>query len=1032
MQLNNFIKLIGLLCVFLLLVSCGGGGGGGSDDTGGQTNTGDNTGGQTGNDDDTNTTVPGGDCDTAMSIDINGSYSGNLKTDTEYHFFKVVLLSDGTLTVHTTGDTDTAGAILDNSCSILEEDDDSGDQLNFYINRTLSAGTYYVGITSADYGVTGPYTLYLAFEASDTDTASIVTGTITLPDSSPVGMSEVEVEVLEDTIDPGSSGNFTTEVAADAMVDATIMLPQRDGDSLPTVYLFTTLLPGETNAVLSKEETAVGLLMNTISHDYLTQAGTPEAVKQAIRENGQAFIQKFIQMIEADPYVLRVENLDNVYDQTYLDAALACKTALQNMMSQNVLFMQGVPASGISVTAGQTDQSGAWKSFSGTNYPEETYSIQGTSGTLIVKPSSSIDDFVILEDTGNLGNVNVGGKMTGSIQIENDSMLFGDFKVTDLVSGKVLQNLPDGFLNTAFNPNLLGPQGGWTTGYWASTALYEAEFQSIIVEIHTPGLLGETWSEYMNGPSLALGCRTMYSSAVIPVVSLLLPVSESRAKVVFDFMKNYGLFEIPLDKWSAGDWGGGAWDFIKKIAEREVLTSVVEEYVKGIVTDPKLIAKYVSKSLVKFASGAKTFDLVGTGVDLGKLAADVVSTHSKIEFQVIFPVSISSLIPTTLTKVADEDDNPVFTLKGTGFESFSFGGIDYEPNIYLEAEDNDGDPRQRTIYASDLTVNDDGTAIEFQVPFSWTQVGSNIAGPIYVNLIHHFVDYNGINEVVRVELPEKAAEENFKIDLVTDLAINSLSKDKVSEKDELILYGKGFAGFFGDNTVYFIDHWGNKIEAEVDYGDTTYLKVIVPENLPPGPLKVYVELNDKSKSNEKTLSMLPDMVTADPDDDTHFDDTLDVWLSQDQLLDIHYQIDDGQEVNAGESSPVITLNQTSRIHAYARATVNGVNYDSVTRSFFYYKCADDEDLVDGECVVIDGSGDGDDDGGSDDGSSDSNLSCPSTSDTFHEHFVSGDNQMDCEYTACTDGINHLTRQTPLTNNLKNGVSISYNCLGTYY
>ena len=64
-----------------------------------------------------NPSSPGDDCDTAMNIDINGSYSGNLKTDVEYHYFKVVLTSGGTLTIHTTGDTDTAGAIFDNSCT---------------------------------------------------------------------------------------------------------------------------------------------------------------------------------------------------------------------------------------------------------------------------------------------------------------------------------------------------------------------------------------------------------------------------------------------------------------------------------------------------------------------------------------------------------------------------------------------------------------------------------------------------------------------------------------------------------------------------------------------------------------------------------------------------------------------------------------------------------------------------------------------------------------------------------------------------
>ena len=47
----------------------------------------------------------------------------------------------------------------------------------------------------------------------------------------------------------------------------------------------------------------------------------------------------------------------------------------------------------------------------------------------------------------------------------------------------------------------------------------------------------------------------------------------------------------------------------------------------------------------------------------------------------------------------------------------------------------------------------------------------------------------------------------------------------------------------------------------------------------------------------------------------------------------------------------ITLNQGAHIYPFARATIDGVNYDSVTADFYYYKCAADEELVDGECIA---------------------------------------------------------------------------------
>ena len=241
--------------------------------------------------------------------------------------------------------------------------------------------------------------------------ATAVSGTVTMPDSSPMDVKQIDVEVLDNSAGADAEGGVTIEVPEDRIVDATIMLPQREGDAMPTVYLFTTLLPGETDIEISKAETAVGLLMNGISHDYLTRAGTPQAVKQVIRQNGRAFINRFKRQIEADPYVLRVENLDTVYDQTYIDAVLACKTALENLM----------PAEGSGVVE-QLSVSPQWRSLANAGRGNSAPSILGVAGALIVRPEKNIDDFVIHADTGNLDNVNIGGKMTGAIQIENDSI----------------------------------------------------------------------------------------------------------------------------------------------------------------------------------------------------------------------------------------------------------------------------------------------------------------------------------------------------------------------------------------------------------------------------------------------------------------------------------------------------------------------------------------------------------------------------------------------------------------------------------
>jgi len=88
------------------------------------------------------------------------------------------------------------------------------------------------------------------------------------------------------------------------------------------------------------------------------------------------------------------------------------------------------------------------------------------------------------------------------------------------------------------------------------------------------------------------------------------------------------------------------------------------------------------------------------------------------------------------------------------------------------------------------------------------------------------------------------------------------------------------------------------------------------------------------------------------------------------------------------------------------------------------KALDDIDKIEATKIALDGNQDSNNSG---DDNGNNVLSCPLTSDIT---FESASDTLTCEYTACSDGINHLSRQTSLMNGLKNGVSISYNCIGT--
>ena len=82
----------------------------------------------------------------------------------------------GTLTVYTTGSTDTYGFIFDSSGNVLAENDDGGEGWNFRVSASVSAGTYYIqvgGFETGDYTlhVVGPLDLVVSASVSDSTLA---------------------------------------------------------------------------------------------------------------------------------------------------------------------------------------------------------------------------------------------------------------------------------------------------------------------------------------------------------------------------------------------------------------------------------------------------------------------------------------------------------------------------------------------------------------------------------------------------------------------------------------------------------------------------------------------------------------------------------------------------------------------------------------------------------------------------------------------------------------------------------------------
>ena len=101
--------------------------------------------------------------DQATSVALGSSTQGHLERQGDRDYFRFSLSEPGTLTVYTTGATDTYGHLLLGNGQWLEENDDGGTFLNFRIERLVPAGAYSILVRGYDDRSTGRYTLVVRF-----------------------------------------------------------------------------------------------------------------------------------------------------------------------------------------------------------------------------------------------------------------------------------------------------------------------------------------------------------------------------------------------------------------------------------------------------------------------------------------------------------------------------------------------------------------------------------------------------------------------------------------------------------------------------------------------------------------------------------------------------------------------------------------------------------------------------------------------------------------------------------------------------
>lgn len=106
----------------------------------------------------------GGTTAAATPMPANGSRTGNIERQGDEDYFKFSLPGSGTLTVKTTGTTDTYGHLLNAAGTQLAVSDDDVDR-NFRISLPVAGGTYYLRVHHYNPRAMGAYTLVSQFSA---------------------------------------------------------------------------------------------------------------------------------------------------------------------------------------------------------------------------------------------------------------------------------------------------------------------------------------------------------------------------------------------------------------------------------------------------------------------------------------------------------------------------------------------------------------------------------------------------------------------------------------------------------------------------------------------------------------------------------------------------------------------------------------------------------------------------------------------------------------------------------------------------
>ena len=162
----------------------------------------------------------------ATPVAIPSTTDGNLEDHNDKDYFRIYVAQAGTLTLSTTGNTNTAAILLDPDYNELQRDYNSGDQDNFLITESLTPGTYYLQVGSDYFGAPGgDYSLSVSGSAQGGVPPAVAPRVGVDPVAE--GGEETTVVLGADLAGGAYDGTpeFTWEVSAGTLNDPTLAAP---------------------------------------------------------------------------------------------------------------------------------------------------------------------------------------------------------------------------------------------------------------------------------------------------------------------------------------------------------------------------------------------------------------------------------------------------------------------------------------------------------------------------------------------------------------------------------------------------------------------------------------------------------------------------------------------------------------------------------------------------------------------------------------------------------------------------------------